>query len=274
MKMSAEYVAGIDIGTTGVKAIVFDTEGAIISSAYREYPSLFPQPGWVEQDVEHVWKKTCEAAKEALAKSGIKAREIRSLGLSSQRGTFLPIDKNGSPLMNSLVYSDMRAHKETEWVATDIGADRYHKITGVTPSNMWTYPKIKWIIENRRDIFDKTDKFVNGQEYFLRKLGAETLSTDPASITLNGMLDVDSLTRSTELCKKIGLPADKLPPMGTPARMVGKISKKAAEETGFAEGMPIAIGAGDQQCAAVGAGIVREGIDRKSTRLNSSHCFQ
>jgi xylulokinase len=258
--MSAEYVAGIDAGTTGAKVTVFDTEGKVVSSAYREYPCLFPQPGWMEQDVELVWKKTCEAAREALARPGIDPRRVRSLGLSSQRGTFLPIDRSGAPLMNSLVHSDLRAQAETEWVTREIGAERYHQITGVMPSAMWSYPKIKWIMDNRPDVFEKTALFVNGQEYFLRRLGAETLSTDPASITLNGMLDVDALCWSGELLRKIGLPADKLPPMGTPARQVGKISRAASAETGFAEGMPIAIGAGDQQCAAVGAGIVREGM--------------
>jgi xylulokinase len=259
--MSArDYVAGLDIGTTGVKAMIFGTDGSVAGTAYREYPCICPKPGIVEQDVDQVWENVCEATRELIAACGIDPARIRSLGISSQRGTFLPVDKAMRPLMNSLVYSDIRAQEETEWIRREIGDDRYHEITGVTISSIWSYPKFKWIIDREKAIFERTFKFVNGQEYFLHRLGAEDLSTDPASISLNGMLDVKRLAWSEELCARIGLPMEKLPPMGTPARQVGKVSRKASEETGFAVGMPVAIGAGDQQCAAVGAGIIKEGM--------------
>jgi xylulokinase len=254
------YLSGLDIGTTGVKAMIADTDGSVIGVSYREYPCVFPHPGWVEQDVELMWGQICEAAREVITKTGIDPEKIRSLGISSQRGTFVPVDRNNKPLMNSIVWSDARADRELAWIKDEIGAERYHEISGVPISSMWSYSKMKWYIEKQPELWEKTHKLLNGQEYFLFRLGAEDFSTDPASITLNGMLDIDNLNWSTELCERIGLPMDKLPPMGTPARQVGKVSKSAAEQTGFAQGMPIAIGGGDQQCAAVGAGIVKEGM--------------
>jgi xylulokinase len=154
--------------------------------------------------------------------------------------------------MSSIVWSDTRADKELVWILDNIGSEKYHRISGVPVSGLWTYAKIKWFIDNKRDIFEKTYKILNGQEYFLHKLGSDEISTDPSSITMNGMLDVDNLTWSKELCELISLPFEKLPPMGTPARMVGKISKEASEKTGFSRRMPIAIGGGDQQCTAIG----------------------
>lgn len=254
------YIAGLDIGTTGVKGMIADTEGNVVGIAYREYPCAYPSPGWVEQDVEIMWSRICEVCREVIAKTGVDPRAIRSLGISSQRGTFIPVDRQVKPLMNSIVWSDGRADQEVRWIEKQIGADNYHRITGVPISGMWSYPKMKWYIDRRRELFDKTWRLLNGQEYFLYRLGAQELSTDPASITLNGMMDIGRLDWSAELCEKIGLPLEMLPKMGTPARQVGAVSKKAAGETGLAEGMPIAIGAGDQQCAAVGAGIVREGM--------------
>jgi len=253
-------LAGLDIGTTGVKAMIADSEGNVVGLAYREYPCAYPSPGWVEQDVELMWDRICGALREALAKSGISARAIESLGISSQRGTFIPVDKNLQPLMNSIVWSDGRADRELKWIEKEVGGEAYHRITGVPISGMWSYPKMKWFIDNRPQLLAKTWRILNGQEYFLYRLGAEELSTDPASITLNGMMDIGKLDWSGELCNKIGLPVELLPKMGTPARAVGKVSRQAAEQTGLAEGMPIAIGAGDQQCAAIGAGIVREGM--------------
>jgi xylulokinase len=254
------YIAGLDIGTTGVKALITDTEGRIVGIAYREYPCEFPFPGWVEQDVEYMWDKICEVTKEVIAKTNVDPGNIKSLGISSQRGTFIPVDKNIKPIMNSIVWSDARADRELQWIKEEIGEEKYHEISGVPISSMWSYSKIKWLIDNRKDVFDSTYKILNGQEYFLYKLGAEELRTDPASITLNGMLDIDNLSWSNKLCEKIGLPLEFLPQMGTPARQVGNISKMAADETGFAENMPIAVGAGDQQCAAIGAGIIKEGM--------------
>lgn len=253
-------VAGLDIGTTGVKAMIADTEGNVVGLAYREYPCAYPAPGWVEQDVELMWSSICEASRELIAKSGVDPRSLKSLGISSQRGTFIPVDKKLSPLMNSIVWSDGRADRELKWIEKEIGAESYHRTTGVPISGMWSYPKMKWYIDNKKALLEKTHRILNGQEYFLYKLGAEELSTDPASITLNGMMDIGKLDWSAELCAKIGLPIGMLPKMGTPARAVGKVSRQAAEQTGFAEGMPISIGAGDQQCAAIGAGIVREGM--------------
>ncbi len=87
MNMGNQYISGIDIGTTGVKVIIFDAEGNKISSAYREYPCTFPQSGWVEQDGEMTWAMTCEASKEAIVKSGLDPEEILAIGLSSQRCT-------------------------------------------------------------------------------------------------------------------------------------------------------------------------------------------
>jgi xylulokinase len=162
--------------------------------------------------------------------------------------------------MNSIVWSDGRADGYVKWLDDTMGTDTYHHISGVPASGLWSYLKMKWFIDNRKPLFDRTYKLLNGQEYFLYKLGSEDLKTDPASLTLNGMLAIDRLDWSEKLCNHIKLPLEKLPPVSTPARQVGVVSKAAAEQTGFAEGMPIAVGAGDQQCAAIGAGIIKEGM--------------
>ena len=258
--MSDIYFASLDIGTSGVGAFIVSHSGKIKAKAYREYPCEYPRPGWVEQNVDTMWEKLCEASKDAIAKAGISTNSIKSLGISSQRGTFIPVDKEIKPLMNSIVWSDARADKELDALLKNISREEYYDISGIPASSIWSYAKIKWFMENKKLLFDKTFKILNGQEYFLSKLGAEELTTDPSSITMSGMLDVAKLNWSKDLCKLIDLPIEKLPKVGTPARMVGKISRNAADKTGFVEGMPIAIGGGDQQCTAIGAGIVKEGM--------------
>lgn len=256
----AKYVAGVDAGTTGATVMINDLQGNVVGSAYREYPCKFPYPGWVEQDINLLWDGLCQAAQEVIGKTGVDPREIASLGISSQRGTFVGIDENWNTLHDSIVWSDGRAGEQLQEIMDKLGPERYHEISGVPPYSMWAYFKFKWLLDKQPRLVEKTWKFVNGQEWLLHKLGSEEIFSDPASLTLNGMMDVAGLTWSRELCDLIGLPMEKLPPIGTPMTQVGKVSREAAEQTGFAEGMPICAGGGDQQCAAIGAGVIREGL--------------
>ena len=255
-----KYVVGIDAGTTGSTVMIFDLEGNLIGTGYREYSCKYPHPGWVEQDINDLWAGICEAAKEVLIKTEVDPKEIGSLGISSQRGTFVPIDKDWVPLCDSIVWSDGRASEEVKWIEENIGRDHYHEVSGDPLSGMWAYAKYKWVIDKRPDLYKKAWKFVNGQEWLLHNLGSKELFTDPSSLALNGMLDVKTLDWSAELLNAIGIDKDKLPPVKTSMTQVGVISKKASELTGFAEGMPICCGGGDQQCAAIGSGVIREGL--------------
>ncbi|MFZ5975250.1 MAG: xylulokinase, partial [Bacillota bacterium] len=212
----AKYVAGIDAGTTGTTVMIADTSGNIIGSGYREYPCIYQHPGWVEQDMDVIWAAICEASKEAIAKTGVDPKDIGSLGFSSQRGTFCAIDKDWNVLHDSIVWSDGRAGEEIDWITKNIGRDRYHEISGVPISGLWAYAKYKWVRDKRPDLYEKAWKFVNGQEWFLHKLGSEVMFSDPASLTLNGMMDVTTLEWSKELLDAINVDMDKLPPISTP----------------------------------------------------------
>lgn len=255
-----KYFAGIDSGTTGASVIIFDKTGKIVSSGYSEYNTKHPYPGWVDQDMNELWEGVCKASKEATRKFEGDLSSIVSIGLSSQRGSFVPIDENWQALSDAIVWSDGRATKETDWIEENIGRDEYYQHSGLIPSSLWVYPKLKWIIDNKPDLYKKTWKFVNGQEWILHNLGSEELFTVPSALNYNGMFDVKTLDWSDELLDKIGLDKDKLPPILHELRPVGKISKKASELTGFAEGTILSPGGGDQQCAAVGSGVNKEGM--------------
>ncbi|MDI9567740.1 MAG: FGGY family carbohydrate kinase [bacterium] len=257
----AKYVCGIDAGTTGCTVMITDLKGNVVGTAYREYPCTYPQAGWVEQDMDLVWEKICEASREVIAKTGVDPKEIGSLGFSSQRGTFVCIDKDWNCLHNSIVWNDNRgSQEELPRFKAKMSDERYIEIAGTAMYANWALFKIMWVMNNRPQIWEKTWKVVNGQEWFLHKLGSEEIFSDPSSLTLNGMMEIDKLDWSEEICRLAGIPMDKLPPVKTPMRQVGVISKKAAEETGFAPGMPICVGGGDQQCAAIGSGVIKEGM--------------
>ena len=256
----SRYVAGIDAGTTGTTVMIVDLNGHVVANKYQEYSCEYPKVSWVEQDMDGIWKAICNVSNQAISESGVKVEEILSIGFSSQRGTFTSIDKDWNCLHESIVWSDSRAVDEVKWLKEHYDPARYYNISGVSLSVNWSFAKFKWLRDHRPDIYEKVWKFVNGQEWFLHKLGAEDIFTDPASITLNGMMDVAQFDWSDELLKVIQIDREKLPPVKEPMRQVGEITRAAAEATGFAVGTSICVGGGDQQCAAVGAGVIRTGM--------------
>ncbi len=258
-KGGAAFV-GIDAGTTGVTIAVFDEAGTEVARGYREYPCLYPHPGWIEQDMDAVWRGIAAASREALERSPDVRERIRSLAFASQRGTFVLLDEAERPLGPAVVWNDSRAKEIEEEIAAKMSRERYREVTGMPLSASWALAKMAWLRKHRPELWSRTRWICNGQEYFLRRLGAGRFETDPASLTLNGMLDIRRLTWSTEACRAAGIDPNLLPSVGAPGAPVGRLSREAAEATGLPAGVTICRGAGDQQCAAVGSGVIRQGM--------------
>jgi len=251
---------GIDAGTTGCLVMIFDEAGNALGRGYHEYPCTSPHPGWVEQDFNAVWQGICIASKEAVNMADLPPEAFFSLGLSSQRGTFGLLDAQKQPLANSLVWNCGRAIAYQKIMAEEISAEDYQTHTGMQLSPLWSAAKIAWLRDHEPGLFEKTRWFANGQEYFLHRLGAEEWVTDPASLTLNGMMDIAKWDWSDRVLEIIGIGRDRLPPVGIPSGIAGRLSAAAAHETGLPEGMLLCRGAGDQQCAAIGAGVIKQGM--------------
>ncbi|MCR9238379.1 MAG: FGGY family carbohydrate kinase [Alphaproteobacteria bacterium] len=259
MKATRAFV-GIDAGTTGCAVMIFDEHGKTLGQGYQEYPCITPHPGWSEQDLDAVWQGICAASKQATSAANLPADSYRSVGLSSQRGTIAMLDENKEPLCSSYVWNCTRAAEYADKFAEHISPEEHQKLTGMQLSPLWSAAKIAWFRDNEPALFDRTRWFANGQEYFLHKLGAEEWITDPASLTLNGMMDIAKLDWSDEILELCGITRSQLPVVGIPSGVSGKMSREAAELTGIPAGTPLCRGAGDQQCAAIGAGVIKQGM--------------
>ena len=195
-----------------------------------------------------------------MAAAALPASAYKSVGLSSQRGTILMLDEDKNNLMPSVVWNDGRALKYQEEFGKEISPEDYQTHTGMQLSPLWSAAKIAWLRDNEPDAVRQTRWFANGQEYFLHRLGAEEWVTDPASLTLNGMMEIEKLDWSDRVLALCGIDRDRVPPVGIPSGQAGRLSATAAAETGLPAGIPICRGAGDQQCAAIGAGVVQQGM--------------
>ncbi|MBI9105648.1 MAG: hypothetical protein JEZ04_02830 [Spirochaetales bacterium] len=254
------YLAGIDIGTTGAKGMIFDLSGNVVGVAYYEYPCTYPKPGWVEQDPDLLVDSAMKAMKGAAAKSGINPSEIASVSLSAQRCCGIFLDNNERLLRPMISWQDNRTPAEVDEIAAKIDPAEYYKKTGYPNSTTWLLSKMMWVRKNEPEVWSKTARIVQMHDYFLRALGVEDYFVDHNDAGYFGVFDNIKGEWDSELLKMFDIPENILPRHEKSGTLVGKVSKAASERCGLAEGTPIAVGAGDQSAGSVGAGIVHKGL--------------
>ena len=256
----AVYLPGIDIGTSGAKAMVFDLGGNALGSGYREYPCTYPRPGLVEQDADLVVESTMQAMAEAVRASGVSPAAIASLSLSAQRCCGIFLDGEERQVRPMISWQDNRSPAEVKEIASRMDEAEYYRRTGYPNSTTWLLSKMMWVRKNEPDVWKKSQRVVQMHDYFVRALGADDYYVDWNDAGFFGFFDSTSGRWDQEILDLFDIPVQRLPlprPSGTP---VARISAAAAKRCGLAAGTPVSVGAGDQSAGAVGAGIVRRGL--------------
>ncbi|MGQ9554557.1 MAG: FGGY-family carbohydrate kinase [Anaerolineae bacterium] len=248
---------GLDIGTTGCKAIIFSEEGSIIASSYREYPLLQPQPGWIELDAELVWLRVESAIQEAVAKAG-KHDPVRALAPSTQGEAVCPVTHNGKPLANSIVTFDNRTVPQAKMLGEALGADAVYRISGQPLHPMGTVHKIAWWQQNQAEVYNRAWKFVCYGDFALLRLGVSPImDTSMAARTM--AYDLRAGGWSPDVLAVFGIDEDKLPAVAPSGTAVGTIPPQTCARLGLPQGVVAVTGGHDQPCGALGAGAVRPG---------------
>lgn len=251
------YLLGLDVGTTGCKAIVFDLEGNIKGYGFQEYDMICPKPGWAEQIPERVWQLTKQVIGQAVQQSGIQ--EIKALSLSVQGDAVIAVDNNILPLHNALLGMDYRSAKQGRDCARLMGERELFNLTGMRSHPMNSLTKVLWIKENAPQVYEKTFKFMTYADYILAKLGAEpVIDYTMASRTM--AFDLAEKQWSQEILKKVDVDAELFSKAVPSGKIVGEINPALAEELGLRKGVLLVTGGHDQTCAALGAGVVKEHI--------------
>jgi len=248
---------GLDVGTTGCKAVVFNAEGKILAQAYREYPLLHPRAGWAELNMEVVLKKVEESIKEASLQA--RADPIKALSISTQGEAFVPIDEKGNLLTNGPVSFDSRGEEFIEWWRKKLGPERIMKITGMPLHPMFTLNKILWLKKNHPDIYRKAHKFLCCEDLIIYKLGLPpTIDYSLASRTM--AFDILKKEWSEEILSLADIEKSLLPDVLPPGTVVGEIPRKIADRLHLRAKVLVVTGGHDQPCGALGAGVMREGV--------------
>ncbi len=249
---------GIDIGTSGTKTVLFDTNCTPLASKTVEYPLSQPQNGWAEQDPAHWWNATIEGIQAVLAATGIQASDVAGIGLSGQMHGLVMLDKNGSVLRPSIIWCDQRTAAECEEINHLLGEKRVIEITANPPMTGFTAAKILWVKNNQPEIYEKCAHILLPKDYIRYCLTGE-FATEVSDASGMQLMDVPNRCWSGEVLSTLGIDKALLGKMYESCEVTGTVHAAGAQATGLKEGTPVVGGAGDNPAAAIGTGVVSQG---------------
>ena len=246
---------GIDIGTTGSKAVIFDEEGKVLASEYREYPLHIPGEEQCELEPQEVWSAIKIVIQSTSGKVE-KSDPVRAVGISTLGDSVTPIDEEGNALARTVIgIADRRAVKQAAWIEKHFGRKAVFERSGAPLHAFCTIPKVMWFRDCRSEIYKKTWKFAGWQEILHLKMELEAaMDFSLASHTM--LMDIYTREFFHELLQIAGISSDKFFPLKASNTIVGVIKRDIARELGLPAGTPVVTGGFDQACCALGAGVL------------------
>ncbi|WP_066068129.1 gluconokinase [Neobacillus soli] len=255
--MSREFVIGLDIGTTSVKACVFNLHGKLVADVEKMINSAYPRQGWVEQNPIEIEQSAIVATREAIEKAAIEKNEIVSLGFSAAMHSLLCVNDKGTPISPALIWADGRSYKQAEDIINTIGKNVYSK-TGTPIHPMTPFVKLLWMKEQEYEPYQKAKYFMSIKEYILQCwFGQRVIDYSMASAT--GLFNPATHKWEQELLELTGITENQLSEIVPPTKVLMGIKRDKAEAMGISPEMPVVVGAADGQLANLGNGAILPG---------------
>lgn len=250
-------VIGLDVGTSGTKAIAMNQKGELLASALVEYPLHAPKPNWAEQDPGD-WSRAAFAALAELA-GKVDAKEVKAIGLTGQMHGSVFLDKDNNVIRPALLWCDQRTAAQCEAITAKVGEARLIEMVSNPALTGFTAPKILWLRDNEPANYERVKKVLLPKDY-IRLLLTGEFATDVADASGTLLFDVKNRKWHTELMGILGIDTDFVPRAYEGPEVTGTLTAEAATKTGLPAGIPVVAGGGDQAANGVGCGIVRKGI--------------
>lgn len=252
--MGAPVVVAYDVGTSGVKAVVVDAAGRVLSSGLRTYGLSTPHPGWAQQDVGAIVKALGEASRDAVAAAGIDASDVASISLTAQMFSVVPLDRDARPLRPMLSWLDQRAADEATGIRARPVVDALFD-TVLTAKDI--VPRIAWLMRHEPDTAARTAWYVDCKEAVAAQLTG-TVVIDPAGASAF-RLTAPAGGWDPARCEAVGVPLERLPPIVSATAEAGRLTRDGADLTGLPAGIPVITGTGDVPASQIGAGATGPG---------------
>lgn len=253
------YLLGLDIGTSGVKALLVSVEGKIISSKMVSYPLATPHSGWAEQSPDDWWEATVKVIKETLSHHPIDSNQIKGISLSGQMHSSVFLDEKMEVIRPAILWSDTRTSEQCKEIYTIAGGlEQLIRYVSNPALEGFTAPKILWLKENEPENYKKVKHILLPKDYIRYRLTNE-LFTEVSDAAGTLLFDVIKKKWSTGLLEKLEINQDLLPTVLNSFDLAGKITKPIAEKIGLKFGTSVVAGGADNACGAVGSGITEQG---------------
>ena len=249
----AQYIMALDAGTTSNRCILFDQEGRVRAAAQKEFPQIFPRPGWVEHDAREIWATQLGVAVEAMGKIGATAADITAIGITNQRETTVVWDRaTGEPVYNAIVWQCRRTSAYCDELKARGYAEAIRRKTGLVVDAYFSGPKIRWILDNvpgaRRRAEAGELLFGTVETWLIWLLtGGRVHVTDYSNASRTMLFNINTLDWDEELLDLMDIPRSMLPTPVPSSQVYGE-----TDPGFFGRSIPIAGAAGDQQAALFG----------------------
>jgi xylulokinase len=257
--MSESFFLGIDISTTGSKALLVDERGGVHAVASAPHTLQTPRPLWSEQDPLEWWEAASAGIRSVMEKAGIGGERIAGIGLTGQMHGLVLLDEAGNVLRPAILWNDQRTQSQCDEIHQRVGRERFIQITGNLALPGFTAPKILWVKENEPEVFAKAKHVLLPKDYIRYRLTGE-YALDKADGAGTVLFDLKSRTWSGEALEVLGIDPSWMPRTFEGPEFTGYVTAQAASATGLKIGTPVAAGGGDQAAQAVGVGAVEPGV--------------
>lgn len=249
---------GIDLSTTGAKALLIDERGDVIASESTPLALSTPRPLWAEQQPRDWWEATVASIRAALAAADASGDEVRAIGLTGQMHGLVLLDHQGKPLRPAILWNDQRTAAECDEIRARIGRSRLIAVTGNDALTGFTAPKVLWVRRHEPEIYARAAHLLLPKDYIRYCLTGE-YAMDKADGSGTLLFDLAARDWSPEVTDALNIPRSWLPPTHEGPAVTGVMSADAAALTGLAAGTPVMAGGGDQAAQAVGVGAIAPG---------------
>lgn len=253
-----ECLLGIDIGTSACKVAAFMADGECVSQVSKPYPTVYPHPGWAEQDPARWWEAVCEAVRELVTEHGINPCAVLGIGVAGQSGSAVAVDGKGETLCNTPIWMDTRAAGLCAEYEQRLGRERIFAVSGNCLRPSYTLPKVLWYQRERPEVYRKTDKILQSNSFIVCRLTGE-MTQDLSQGYGWQCYDSRSGRWDYELLADFGIRPSLLPELRACHGLVGTVTREAARLTGLAEGTPVVAGGLDAACGTLGVGVIHDG---------------
>jgi len=250
---------GLDVSTTGAKALLIDETGVVVSSATTELSLSMPKPLWSEQDPYEWWDGMAASIRQTLANAGASGTQVRCVGLTGQMHGLVLLDASGNVLRPAILWNDQRTGVQCDEIRARLGKARLIQLTGNDAVTGFTAPKILWVREHEPEVYAKAAHILLPKDYIRYRLTGD-YATDKAGAAGTLLMDIKARDWSPEVLNALEIPTQWLPKTHEGPQITGQVSEEAAQVTGLKPGTPVVGGGGDQSAQAVGVGAVEPGL--------------